>query len=315
MFYYHIRIVGWGKPDPDVDHIARYLPVLREEALRYDGYLDLDLHLPSLGRATRERHMKALTSIIAASLLLSPVLAHEREEPPEGAVARTVLPDVKMPIMNEDSRSTLVCAMYALLPALGQKGWSIPRLEALTGYAFYFRMQEGGEKVFDDDLDWGLAMHVLDIFGQAKVYDADKNSDVDLPALKAGARDAVVASLEVGLPSLVWAPLSLEQRGKVRFACWGLIVGYNPGDQTYLIRQPAEKLDYPVRFDAIGFGDPSDWFRVGTFEPKDLDDHALHLGLAPQCRRFRERHSLRPPEKTLRIRPPTSSGRKRSSLT
>ena len=41
-----------GKPDPDVDHIARYLPELREEALRYAGYVDLDLHLPSLGRAT-----------------------------------------------------------------------------------------------------------------------------------------------------------------------------------------------------------------------------------------------------------------------
>ena len=223
--------------------------------------------------------MKALTSIIAASiLLLSPIFAHhEREEPPEGAVARTVLPDVKMPIMNEHSRSTLVCAMYALLPALGQQGWSIPRLEALTGYAFYFQMREGGESVFDDDLDWGLAMHVLDIFGQAKVYDADKNSDVDLPALKAEARDAVVASLENGLPSLVWAPLSLEQRGKVHFACWGLIVGYNAADGTYLIRQPAEKLDYPVRFDAIGFADPSDWFRVDTFKPKDLDDNALHL--------------------------------------
>ena len=207
---------------------------------------------------------------------LKPILAH-REEPPEGAVARTVLPDVKMPTMNEHSRSSLVCSMYALLPALGQQGWSIPRLEALTGYAFYFQMREGGESVFDDDLDWGLAMHVLDIFGQAKVYDANKNSDVDLPALPAEARDAVVASLENGLPSLVWAPLSLEQKGKVHFACWGLIVGYNAADETYLIRQPAEKLDYPVRFDAIGFAEPSDWFRVGTFQPKDLDDNALHL--------------------------------------
>ena len=221
--------------------------------------------------------MNSVTSIIAASILLSPIVAHEREEPPEGAVSRTVLPNVKMPTMNEHSRSTLVCAMYALLPALGQQGWSIPRLEALTGYAFYFQMPEGGERVFDDDLDWGLAMHVLDIFGHAKVYDANKNSDVDLPALKAEARDAVVASLENGLPSLVWAPLSLEQKGKVHFACWGLIVGYNAADETYLIRQPAEKLDYPVRFDAIGFADPGDWFRIGTFKPKDLDDNALHL--------------------------------------
>ena len=78
---------------------------------------------------------------------------HEREESPEGVVARTVLPDVKMPTVNEHSRSTLVCSMYALLPALGQQGWSIPRLEALTGYAFYFQMREGGESVFDDDLD------------------------------------------------------------------------------------------------------------------------------------------------------------------
>ena len=44
-----------------------------------------------------------------------------------------------------------------------------------------------------------------------------------------------------------------------------------------MIRQPAEELDYPVRFDAIGFADPINWFRVGTFKPKDLDDNALHL--------------------------------------
>ena len=50
VFYYHIRIVRWGQPDPVVDHIARYLPDLREEALRYVGYVNLDLHLPSLGR-------------------------------------------------------------------------------------------------------------------------------------------------------------------------------------------------------------------------------------------------------------------------
>ena len=50
-FYYHIRIVRWGEPDPDVDYIARYLPDLREAALRYAGFVDLDQHLPSLGRA------------------------------------------------------------------------------------------------------------------------------------------------------------------------------------------------------------------------------------------------------------------------
>lgn len=48
VFYYHIRIVRWGEPDPDVDYIARYLPELREAALRYAGFVDLDQHLPSL---------------------------------------------------------------------------------------------------------------------------------------------------------------------------------------------------------------------------------------------------------------------------
>jgi len=219
----------------------------------------------------------ACLAIAIVALLRPPPTAGDDGDSPEGAMARTAFPDVKMPMMNEGSRSTLVCAMYALLPALGQQGWSIPRLEALTGYAFYFHMREGGEPVFDDDLDWGMAMQVFDTFGQAEVFEATKETDVDLPALKAQARDAVVASLESGIPALVWAPLSLEQRGKVHFACWGLIVGYRAADETYLIRQPAERLDYPVRFDAIGYMDPSEWFRVSIFQPKDLDDHALHI--------------------------------------
>ena len=221
--------------------------------------------------------MTTLTACLAAAIVLHllPSLAAAHEgDPPEGAMARTALPDVKM---TKDSRSTLVNSLHAMLPMLGHTNWSIPRLMALTGYAFHFEMREAGESVYPDNLDWGLAMHILKPLGQVKVYDANKDSDVDLPALKAEARDAVVASLEKGIPGLVWSPISLEQKGKVHGVCWGLIVDYNKSDETYIIRHPGEELDYPVRFDAIGHTDPVEWFRVGIFGPKDLDDAALHL--------------------------------------
>ena len=218
----------------------------------------------------------SLCTIAGSILLLSPIVANEDHEPPEGAMQRTLLPVVKMPEKN--NQSTLVSSMYALLPALGHTNWSIPRLVAFTGYAFYFQVKEGAEPVFDDNLDWHQAMEVFDPFGQVETFDTNKSmTDVDVPAVKAEARDAVVASLESGIPALVWAPLAKEQVGKVRFACWGLIVGYNPSDETYIIRQPSEKSDYPLRYDAIGFADPINWFHVCIFKPKEVDDHAFHV--------------------------------------
>ena len=48
LFYYHIRIVRWGTPDTSDDYVAKYLPALREEALKYAGHVDLGAHLPRL---------------------------------------------------------------------------------------------------------------------------------------------------------------------------------------------------------------------------------------------------------------------------
>lgn len=217
-------------------------------------------------------------TVVAVALFLSPILAHEGE-PPEGAMERTRMPNVKMPRMHQAAGSTLACSIHAMLPALGHPDWSTSRVVALIGYPFHFEMREDGGRIFNDNLDWRpIGMEHLETLGQVRVFNATKDSSrAVLSALKEDARDAVVASLEKGVPGLVWQPMSREQKGKVHGFCWGLIVGYNEEDETYVIRHAAEELDYPVRFDAIGHTDPIEWFRIGIFEPKDLDDRALHL--------------------------------------
>ena len=48
MFYYHIRITRWGKPNQDTDYVARYLPDMKHEVLKYADYIDLSAHLPGI---------------------------------------------------------------------------------------------------------------------------------------------------------------------------------------------------------------------------------------------------------------------------
>ena len=48
MFYYHIRITRWGKPNTEEDWVANYLSDMRADAQRYADYLDLRAALPSL---------------------------------------------------------------------------------------------------------------------------------------------------------------------------------------------------------------------------------------------------------------------------
>ena len=77
------------------------------------------------------------------------------------------------------------------------------------GHAFQFQMEEGGRHVMHDALDWGVALDILPHLAQFRTFNATKrDTDVDLPALKREARDAVRASLQKGYPSLVWQPMS-----------------------------------------------------------------------------------------------------------
>ena len=48
MSYYHIRITRWGNPDKKQDWVEYYLPDMRRDAQKYEGYVDLAVILPSL---------------------------------------------------------------------------------------------------------------------------------------------------------------------------------------------------------------------------------------------------------------------------
>ena len=48
LFYYHIRITRWGKPDREADWVARFLPDMKREACKYTSYVNLSDHLPGL---------------------------------------------------------------------------------------------------------------------------------------------------------------------------------------------------------------------------------------------------------------------------
>ena len=179
--------------------------------------------------------------------------------------------------------TTLASCVHPLMAAAGRPEWSMARLQGVLGHAFQFAMEEGGGMVFHDNLDWSLAVGLLPELARFRVYEAnDKSVDVDWPALKAEARDAAVASLERGIPVLVWQPMSLEQKESDHPAhhayCWGLIVGYDPEGETYTVRHPFVEVDYMVRYDALGPGDPGGWFNVTVYQgPAEAAERATHL--------------------------------------
>ncbi len=179
--------------------------------------------------------------------------------------------------------TTLASCLHPLMAAAGRPEWTMARLQGVLGHAFQFAMEEGGGMVFHDNLDWSLAVDLLPELGRFRVYEAnDKSADVDWPALRSEGRDAAVASLERGIPVLVWQPMSLEQKESDHPAhhayCWGLIVGYDPEGETYTVRHPFVEVDYVVRYDALGPGDPGGWFNVTVWEaPTEADERATHL--------------------------------------
>ena len=66
------------------------------------------------------------------------------------------------------------------------------RLQGVMGHAFHFEMAEGGGDVMHDNIDWGPALDFLPVFAQFRTFKATKHDvDVDLPALKREASDAV----------------------------------------------------------------------------------------------------------------------------
>jgi hypothetical protein len=156
------------------------------------------------------------------------------------------------------------------------------RLQGVMGHAFQFEMRAGGGGVMHDNLDWGYALAFLPEVAQFRTYEASKRDvDIDLPALKREARDAARESLDRGVPALVWQPMSREQKKGDTPAhhayCWGLIVGYDEGEETYTIRHPFVSEDYTVGYDLIGHSDGVEWFNVTIFEQQSAaDEMATH---------------------------------------
>ena len=179
--------------------------------------------------------------------------------------------------------TTLASCLCPLLRAAGRPEWSMARLQGVMGHAFHFEMVAGGGNVMHDNIDWGPALDFLPQFAQFRSFKATKHdTDVDLPTLKQDARVAVRAGLERGFPTLVWQPMSLEQKASDHPAhhayCWGLIVGYNEPEESYTVRHPFVDGTYTVRFDLIGHADPAELFSILVFAgPSTADERECHV--------------------------------------
>ena len=179
--------------------------------------------------------------------------------------------------------TTLASSMSPLLQTVGEPEWSMVRLQGVMGHAFQFHMVAGGGGVMHDNLDWSHAKDIIPELGQFQAFDASNNNPVDdLPSLKKEARDAVLGSLQRGVPVLAWQPMSLEQKqGKDpanHAYCWGLIVGYNDAEETYTIRHPFVPVDYTVRYDELGPADPGGWFGLRIWkQPRTKHSRELHV--------------------------------------
>ena len=184
--------------------------------------------------------------------------------------------------------TTLASSLFGLMPTVDRPQWSVARLQGVLGHAFQFEMKEDGGEVYHDNLDWGIAHRNIKKLAKFRAYQANKDKDIDLPALKAEARDAALSSLQKGITAVVWQPMSVEQKADGSHAyCWGLIVGYDEEEETYTIRHPFVKDQYTVRYDAIGHADPVEWFNVTVFDGHvDGDEKVIHLQAIEDAIRF-----------------------------
>ena len=178
---------------------------------------------------------------------------------PEAERQMNITVDVS-PSLPHDG-TTLASCLSPLLQAVGRPEWSMARLQGVMGHAFHFEIADGGGGVMHDNMDWGPALDFLPQFAKFRSFKATKHdTDVNLPALKREARDAVRTGLKNGFPTLVWQPMSREQKASDHPAhhayCWGLIIGYNEPEETYTVRHPFVDGTYTVRFDLIGHADP-----------------------------------------------------------
>ena len=184
---------------------------------------------------------------------------------------------------SQPNLSTLISVLHPMLQSAGQTEWSTDRLRGVTGHAFAFEMRKGGGEVWHDaNLDWWLWYDLYPLIARFRVFHATRaDLDVDLPVLKAEARDAVRASLQKGIPALAWQAMSPEQKASgIGAGNWGMLVGYDDMDETYTVRhkwRTREGSDFSVRYDAIGHTDPVELFNVMVYDrPSDVDERTTH---------------------------------------
>ena len=184
---------------------------------------------------------------------------------------------------SQPNLSTLISVLHPMLQSAGQTEWSTERLRGVTGHAFAFEMRKGGGEVWHDaNLDWWLWYDLYPQIAQFRVFHAAKaDPGVDLPALKAEARDAVRASLQKGIPALAWQAMSPEQKTSgIGAGNWGMLAGYDDTGETYTVRhkwRTREGSDFSVRYDAIGHTDPVELFNVMVYDgPSEIDEGTTH---------------------------------------
>ena len=218
-----------------------------------------------------------LTLLILVVGVISETYAHE-----DGTVrpGKDHTMNVMADVTPANRGDTLPLCLAPFMQTIGRPEWSMTRLEGVMGHAFQFQMKEGGEHVMHDAIDWGVALDALPQIAQFRAFSATKrDTDIDLPALKREARDAVRAGLLKGQPALVWQPMSVEMKANHHHGyCWGLIVGYNEAEETYTIRHPYVSDTYTIKYDDFGGADGAEWFNVKVFEEQTtVDEKTTHL--------------------------------------
>ena len=115
----------------------------------------------------------------------------------KGTQARRGAMNVAVDVTPDRRGDSLPLCLSPLMRATGHPEWTRARTEGVLGHAFQFDMKEGGKWVLHDNLDWGAAVDLLPRIARFQEFNAGKkDTDVDLPALKRQARDAVRTGLE-----------------------------------------------------------------------------------------------------------------------
>ena len=172
--------------------------------------------------------------------------------------------------------STVVATLHALLQETDPSAWSMDRLYGVLGHAFTFEMKEGGDDVWQEaQLDYGRGSGFFEMLPElghgVTIFDtAQSDEEGGFDDIVADAWDAVRASVDRGIPALVWQPMTLEMKDEgIRAGAWGMLIGYDESDETYAVRHQYIGLGqetYPVRYDGLGTVASANWFCVLVFD-------------------------------------------------